>query len=226
MNFKRVIAASVLASFAGAAVVAIAGPPPLDRPSPPACCADGVCYPNPGTFGVYRTRWRRGPGEELEPIPAATPPGGQVPEAPPFEPIQKEDEDRAAPPPTKAAERAREEEEEGAAPPAGEQPGGLPVMPPAGLPQLPSGEGRPEVPTMEMPWDLPATPPTETTPGPTGDLDPPPAPPFATPALVNGPAIRAAERPAPQPEPRRTTPVIQPRGNDPPPAFPIAYLGR
>ena len=53
-----------------------AGPPPIDRPSPPACCADGMCYPNPTTWGFYGTRWRRWPTTQLEPTPAdAQPPG-------------------------------------------------------------------------------------------------------------------------------------------------------
>ena len=63
-----------------------AGPPPLDRPSPPACCADGLCYPNRATWGLYETRWRRWPTEQLEPTPADTQPSGWTrPEIPGFE---------------------------------------------------------------------------------------------------------------------------------------------
>jgi hypothetical protein len=229
-KFTLALTVSVLACCVEAAVGA--GPPLLDRPSPPACCADGVCHPKPATFGWYQTRWRRWPATPLEPTPAEVPPGGLVPEAPAFERPPKEEEDRAAPPRTQAAERALEEEEEATTPrPTGEQPGVLPFgQPPGGLQTpLPRGEGRPETPRMPMPWELeqePATPETETTPLPMGDVDPPPAPPFAMPSLVNGPAVDDAGRPAPGSEPRRTPRPAPTPTNDPPPAFPIAALGR
>ena len=232
LKLRPMMAAGVLAGFATAAIVS-AGPPLLDRPSPPACCADGVCYPNPTTWGYYQAQWRRWPTAPLEPTPEAVPPEGRLPELPPAELPSKEEEDRAAPPRTKAAERAREEEEETTTtPPPGVDPSGqMPFGQPPGGVQPPTrpGEGGPEVPTMRMPWEQPTTPDTETAPapmGPTGDLDPPPAPSFARPALVNGPAAREADRPAAQPEPRRTLPAMQKPGGDPPPAFPIARLDR
>jgi hypothetical protein len=205
-----------------------AGPPPLDRPSPPACCADGLCYPNPTTWGVYGTRWRRWPTERLEPTPSEVqPPVAPSPEIRPFERPPVEKEEQAAPPPTRAAEELREqEEEEGAATPrtapAGTPPGTLPFGTPSDTPtQQPSPlDNRPAPPGMTFPWEQP----TETTPtttpleesAPTGDWDPPPAPPFGRPAL----AERQEERAAPRVQ-RRTVPRREP-SDDPPPAFPIA----
>jgi hypothetical protein len=230
-KFTCALTVSGLVSCAAAAFGA--GPPLLDRPSPPPYCADGVCQPNSPNFGWYQTRWRRWPTVPLEPTPAEIPPGGLVPEAPAFERPPKAEEDRAAPPRTQAAERALEEEqEEGTTTPqTGEQPRVLPFgQPPGGLQTpLPRGDGRPETPRLEMPWDLeqePTTPETDTAPIPTGDLDPPPAPPFATPALVNGPTGHDGERPAQRQQPRRTAPVAPAPTHDPPPAFPIAALGR
>jgi hypothetical protein len=233
-QFKRTITASVLVIGGSAAV---AGPPPLDRPSPPACCADGMCYPNPTTWGVYKTRWRPWPTEELEPTPAeARPPADMVPGAERFERPPAEEEDRAAPPPTPAAERAREEEEEDAATPQdGQTPGTTPLVPPGGLQvPMPTREA-PTPPTLRMPWeDDPAAEPAPTVPespgtiplGPTGDLDPPPAPPFRAPSLVESPAIRAAERPHNRPDPRPVVPAQRGPVFDPPPAFPIALSSR
>jgi hypothetical protein len=234
LKLRPMMAAGMLAGSAAAAIVN-AGPPLLDRPSPPACCADGVCYPNPTTWGYYQAQWRRWPTAPLEPTPEAVPPGGRLPEVPPLELPTKEEEDRAAPPRTKAADRAREEEEEATTPPpTGLEPSGqMPIGPSPGGVQPPTrpGENGPEVPTMRMPWDIepPATPDTETAPaplGPTGDLDPPPAPPFATPSLVNRPGTRAAKPPTAQPEPRRAAPASHRPISDPPPPFPIAHLGR
>ncbi|HEX2474212.1 MAG TPA: hypothetical protein VHK01_05680, partial [Lacipirellulaceae bacterium] len=63
MNVKSVIGAGVLAaSMTGGAAGAGPGIPGIiDRPTPPACCADGICYPNAATWGTYPTRWRRWP---------------------------------------------------------------------------------------------------------------------------------------------------------------------
>lgn len=218
-----VVALLILASLG----TAKAGPP-LDRPSPPPYCADGVCRPNALTFGWYQTRWRRWPTESLEPTPAdAKPPGERVPELPSIDIPRKEDEDRAAPPPTKAAERARDEEEaqSGVAAPEGEAPGGVPFLPPGGVQPRPSGEGVP-APTLEMPWER-QQPTTPTTPamGPTGDLDPPPAPPFSGPSLAD--RAPGAQRPeAVRPVRARPRAVNRGSSDDPPPAYPLAQMLR
>jgi hypothetical protein len=197
-----------------------------------------MCYPNPTTWGVYKTRWRRWPTEELEPTPAeARPPADRVPEAERFERPPAEEEDRAAPPPTPAAERAREEEEEDAAlPQDGQAPGTVPLVPPGGLQvPLPTREA-PTPPTLRMPWEQePETEqPEATTPetpgtiplGPTGDLDLPPAPPFRAPSLVDRPAIRPLERPPQHPAQRPVSPTGRGPVFDPPPALPIALSAR
>jgi hypothetical protein len=227
-----------------------AAPPPLDRPTPPACCADGICYPNPTTFGVYATRWRRWPTERLEPTPAGVkPPAEAPPELPSYERPRAEEEERAAPPPTKAAEEAREEKEKEPTPqamPPG--PGAVPFGTPPGPgsePPLPFDETPPAAPTtppgMRFPWETeepttpsttpPATPPTTpvvppTVPlnssPPTGDWDPPPPPPFGAPSRAEGVQVRAAERSATPRVERPAPPRRQTPSNDPPPAFPIA----
>jgi hypothetical protein len=207
-----------------------AGPPSIDRPSPPACCADGLCYPNRATWGVYETRWRRWPTTQLEPTPADTrPPGAPSPEIPPFERVPVEDEEQAAPPPTRAAEEAREEEEEDARPqtPPATLPFGSPQdTPTQPAPPSPLDQNRPAPPGMTFPWEqeVPETP--STTPLndgiPTGDWDPPPTPPFGSPSLVERGPARATTRPAAQPAQRRAAPPRTAPSNDPPPAFPIA----
>jgi hypothetical protein len=189
--------------------------PPLDRPTPPPCCADGVCYPNPTTWGVYPTRWRRWPGvtdAPLEPSPAPAP-GELGPEVPPYEAPPAEEEERRAPPPTQQRRPVE-------APPEGEAaPGTQPTTPPEGAtpPTGPFNLG----PTMEesptdedslrMPWDEP-----------TSDVDPPPAPPFAS--IHAAPAARRSSQP--------TTPTLlkpatarrpsAPAAYDPPPPLPLA----
>jgi hypothetical protein len=207
-----------------------AGPPSIDRPSPPACCADGLCYPNRGTWGWYETRWRRWPTTQLEPTPADTrPPGAPSPEVPPFERVPAEDEEQAAPPPTRAAEEAREEEEEDSrqqAPPATLPFGTPPDTGTQPAPPSPLDDNRPAPPGMRFPWETEESTTPPTTPlndgTPTGDLDPPPAPPFGLPSLVDRSPVRAAERPPFQPVQRRVAPARPAPSNDPPPAFPIA----
>jgi hypothetical protein len=207
-----------------------AGPPPLDRPSPPACCADGLCYPNRTTWGVYGTRWRRWPTEQLQPTPAdARPPVGPTQEIPGFERPPAEDEEQAAPPPTRAAEEAREEEEDDAR--SQTPPTTLPFGPPQDggtQPAAPSplDNNQPAPPGMRFPWETEESTTPTTTPLdegiPTGDLDPPPAPPFGMPSLVEHAPLRVTERPPAQPAQRRAAPVRPAPSNDPPPAFPIA----
>jgi hypothetical protein len=208
-----------------------AGPPSIDRPSPPACCADGMCYPNPTTWGFYGTRWRRWPTTQLEPTPAdARPPGAPSPEIPSFERPPAEDEEQAAPPPTRAAEEARQEDAEDgrpqAAPPTTLPFGAPPDSGTQPAPPSPLENNRPAPPGMTFPWEqeTPTTPPTtplnEGTP--TGDWDPPPAPPFGSPTLAERNPSRPAQRPAAQPVQRRIAPPRKDPSNDPPPAFPIA----
>jgi hypothetical protein len=200
MQLTKTFAASMLALYllsdrAGATH------PPLDRPTPPPCSADGICRANPETWGVYSTRWRRWPTEVLELPPEAPEPINKLaPDVPPYVTPPPEEEDRRAPPPTKPATEATEE---GAAappttpltPPAG---GGGLESPPSSLLSPPAGPARPaaEPPSLmprnstplgappgaplgRPPGTAPSTPPTrmpwENGDEPTGDLDPPPS---------------------------------------------------
>ena len=104
MRFKkRTTAGLLLLSLGGSSFAA--APPCPDRPTPPPCCADGRCYPNPLTFGVYETRWRRWPVEVAALGPDGQP--GTLPAAtddiPRFEAPPAEEEDQKAPPPTEPA---------------------------------------------------------------------------------------------------------------------------
>jgi hypothetical protein len=200
---------------------ALAGPP-LDRPSPPPLCADGICRPNPTTFGWYQTRWRRWPTVALEPT--AAEPAVRTPELPSHELPPKEEEDRAAPKPTEASRS--EGDTDGERPTEGrETPRPTTLAPPGSgldLP-LPSDERAPST----MPFDQLESPTTrpQTVPLndglPTGDIDPPPAPPFGSPSFANGPVVRKDLRPAARPVRRLTPATSRAREHDPPPALPI-----
>ena len=213
---KTITAGLFTACIVGEA--AIAAHPPLDRPTPPPCCADGICYPNAPTWGWYGTRWRRWPMEELQPTPAATTPADKLgPDIQPYETPPAEEEDRRAPPPTKPA---AEEGAEGGA----EAPGTAPLAPPPGggsespsTAPLTPAPAAPSIvpPPTKMPW--------ENGDEPTGDWDPPPAPPTTTTVTIDrAPAARTPNRFEPA-QPNR--PAVWPRAvpnNDPPPTLPVA----
>jgi hypothetical protein len=233
MKFSRVIGASLLAScVSGSAGAAGPGVPGiLDRPTPPACCADGICYPNPTTWGAYPTRWRRWPSEALAPTPAdAAAPSGR--DLPALEPPGPEDEDRQAPRPTPTPEAAETETD------------GEIRRPPTTPPATPSTP--PLTPPVETPGTPPLTPPLDTTPGtpfeddqpgdtenglpfhsqlgPQSD-DPPPSPPFRAPKVAEAASQRMAAPskivPTPAPAPRAVAPAPSSDSDDPPPAFPL-----
>ncbi len=213
----------------------------IDRPTPPPCCADGVCYPNPVTWGAYPTRWRRWPTVALGAAPADTAaPGAPDDALPPFEVPRKEEEDRRAPPPTQPVEeRPTEGEGEPATPggptsefPPATQPGGVTppttLIPPPSTNLSPPGDRALDLPDSfpfdDDPAETPAEP--ETDGGlpfgddMSGDSDPPPRLPFSTSAVAKGPALRPAVKPVSAPA---NVPVIRPlpsSNDDPPPALP------
>ena len=228
MKFRTATTAGLLMVGFGSASLAI--PPCVERPTPPPCCADGRCMPNPMTFGWYETRWRRWPLENVQEPPKG--PAGELQlknEIPRFESPPAEEEDRKAPPPTVS------HDESGAARIA---PGGA---------QTPGGqsgaEGRGAPPTTPIRENEPPTAPRRTLPpydpqnpgatpgmrplnntGPTGELDPPPSLPFG-PQLTREPApVREANRgPALQP-PRPVRPAnAAATSDDPPPALPGTF---
>ena len=204
-----------------------AGPPPLDRPTPPPCCADGLCYPNPTTYGWYQRRWRRWPTDVLEPTPAELP-GRVTPDIPAFDLPPKEEEDRSAPPPTRPAEQEAEAGEEE---PGAEVPPTMPLAPPprSGMPPgSPFEDDTPATePTDTFPFGEPVLPRAADPGMPMGDADPPPSPPFGnpspkTPTVAEGPALRAAERIKTVPAQRTNSPPRRAPSDDPPPALPLA----
>jgi len=158
-------------------------PVPIDRPTPPPCAADGICYPNENEWGFYPGRWRRWPGYELVPTPAEPTPAERLgPDLAPYEVPPAEREDERAPP----ASTKRE-----AAAPAEESSGGAPASEGLDAPSTPS-------------YPSPLTPSTE----PTTDLDPPPAPPFAANSAIRSPA--AAMRVPARPRVERSPPGTDP----------------
>ena len=170
-----------------------AGPPlPIDRPTPPPCAADGICYPNVNEWGYYPGRWRRWPGYELVPTPAEPAPAERMgPDLAPFEVPSPEKEDERAPPASTKKE---------AAAPAAEPDGAAPASEGLDTPTTPS-------------YPSPLTPSAE----PTTELDPPPAPPFAMTSAMRSSAA-ALRVPADQrPRGPRAAPAT-----DPPPAMPWA----
>jgi hypothetical protein len=240
MKFKQMMGASVLAaSMTGGAAAAGPGVPGLiDRPTPPACCADGICYPNVATWGAYPTRWRRWPSEALAPTPAEEAARRGL-ELRPYEPLRPEEEDRRAPLPTPAPEREEAESEEGITRPPATPTTPPSTYPPSTTPGTPTftPPGNLESPT-QIPFEDDQTTPPTTEPGnllPFGQLDPPgddspgddppPAPPFRARAIAEAPVRQRAELPkvSPSPSPVRRAVVPSQPGNsdDPPPAFPL-----
>ena len=216
MKFMTLIGGCLLACFLGTGLTAATVT--VDKPSPPACCADGVCYPKTNTWGYYQRKWRQWPGQELEPT-AAQPLTKPVPDIPRYETPTPQEEDRRAPPPTKPERNAPTvtppavmptPSTEGTTPPGAGRPGGmLRGGPPAGETQE---QGERETP--RMPWDQP-----------TGEWDPPPALPFGTADSDTQPAVRTATRPS---GPQLRMPNELSRSSsavDAPPALPLA-LGR
>jgi hypothetical protein len=194
----------------------------VDKPTPPPCCVDGVCYPKVNTWGYYPGQWRRWPGDEMQPTPLTPTPAAVEPGITPFEAPSPQEEDRRAPTPTKPVERPAAQPSPPPPPttaPGTATPGATPTpagMPPAGMPPTES-PGETDSETPQMPWDQP----------PTGEWDPPPALPFGTAEIDARPANRIAARPT---GPRLRLPDDLTRRSsttsaDSPPSLPLA-LGR
>jgi hypothetical protein len=212
MKLVKVIGTGALALCAGD--WARAAYPPLDRPTPPPGCADGIGYPNAQEWGWYRTRWRRWPTDFEQPDVAPPAPSKKLaPDIQPFETPLPEHEDRRAPPPTQPK---AEEEAEGAD--AG------PKVPPATTPTtpiVPSPDGTYQTPPTtprtppqgRMPWETDSGETTPPTPAPDGGLQRPPTTPLTPPP---------GRIPMPWEQPEE-----QPTGDlDPPPRLPsMATVG-
>ncbi len=223
MTIRNLTATGLL--LAGMGSVSLASPPPLDRPTPPPCCADGRCYPNPLTYGWYETRWRRWPLECMEPIPAGQmgPTSQQPGEMNTFEPPGANEEDRKAPPPTTPREEPLR------APATNAEPGGTENRPPGGQPPAgplmqPGEPVEPGSPRRSLPPYEPQVPGPKSlnSTGPTSDLDPPPALPFGPRTLNQAPPVRAASQPSEAPVRRPVRATGGPPSDDPPPSLPGA----
>jgi hypothetical protein len=234
MKLLTAWATVVFAMFIGRAATGTHGPLPLDRPTPPPCCADGRCSTN-HVWGVYETRWRRWPGVTDAPLePSAAPAPGELgPAVPPYEAPPAAEEDQRAPAPTRPRPPERDLEEERESDP-GATPTARPETAPSGPLETgpfdtePFDTGPFDTESLEespledrglptMPWDEP-----------TSEADPPPAPPFAlsSPSPGNQPARAAVKASATMPttfeQPASVRPLTPP-AHDPPPPLPLAF---
>lgn len=220
------------------AASAMAGSPiPLDRPSPPPCAADGICYPNVNEWGYYSVRWRRWPGHELEPEAVEPTPAEKLgPDIEPYELPTPEEEDERAPPSTTKREPeapAFDTDQEGAesldsidqldgpSQPGYPPPSGSGTPPPSRPGFSPPRPGlTPSGPGYRSPLNPPESP-LQPSQEPTSDMDPPPAPPFAQNSSRRHSGTSAAMLPMEVQTPR---PVSRTRAaSDPPPAVPWAH---
>jgi hypothetical protein len=214
MKFAHLITLVAVAGFAGSAAATI----PLDRPTPPPCCADGICHAHAKVFGVNKTRWRVWPGVSVAPMPTVKQPViRNIPGITDIELPKPEEEDRQAPPPIRTLTPPPTTVEGPAAPAPGTTPPS--TTPPSTLPFEPFGpesvngpltpqtmtpggplQSTPQTmsPTGQQP-STPRTAPFGAAPG--ADTDRPPTPPF-----------RSASR---APAPQNVQPAAQPVGNWP-----------
>jgi hypothetical protein len=243
MKLVKVIGTGAIALCAGD--WASAAYPPLDRPTPPPCCADGVCHAHGLTWGVYQTRWRRWPTEIVQADTTPLAPSEKLgPDLKPYEAPPAEEEDQRAPPPTKPKEEQEAEESE--APTEG------PLDTTPETPRIPRPEDSLQTPTTpfpspgRFPWEeengggatqpaeegglqtprtAPLVPPApmpweKKSNEPSGDLDPPPTlPSVVTAGAVRAPSLQAPANSGP-PQPPITPRPAAPT-DDPPPKLPI-----
>jgi len=212
MKFTITIGACLLACWTCAGLTAATVT--VDKPSPPPCCVDGVCYPKTNTWGYYPGRWRPWPGEEPQPSTIEPTPAEQETGIPSYETPPPQEEDRRAPPPTKPVAPAAPPLTPPVTPPITTPPDAEApsATPPAGMPPAETPE-KTEPETPRMPWEQSL---------PTGEWDPPPTLPFGTAEIDSRPAVRSATRPAgpqlrlPNELSRRSSAI------DSPPSLPLA----
>jgi hypothetical protein len=155
MKLTRTLTLTIVASIGPFAAATL----PLDRPTPPPCCADGICSAHAHTFGYFQTRWRVWPGLSQAPMPTVKQPTvRQIPGLPAMEPPKAEEEDRQAPPPIRTVAPPRPTTE---APPAGSPPPATPQTLPFNSPSASGGTSQPT-----MPFGTRPTSPSGTTPTP------------------------------------------------------------
>ena len=106
-SIRPCLAASLAIAFLTSNDVCVQAVPLIEgcrAPTPPACAADGACYPRRATWGYYKQNWRRWPEEYLPPGaplnrlgPVPRVPDGLPPEIRSMEPPTPEREDQQAP---------------------------------------------------------------------------------------------------------------------------------
>jgi len=220
---KLRIASTVGLLFFGIGNTSLAVAPCPDRPTPPPCCADGRCHPNPLTFGWYETRWRQWPIQPFEPGAPQTGEQQLQNEIPRFEAPPAEEEERRAPPPTTPREEQPTTAVPGGGPAAPEgnetrMPPNTPPPPQPGVPTEPAGPRR------FLPPYQPQTPPQGplNNTGPTGEFDPPPALPFGPAPIQQAGPLREANRlPVTPSQQQMPATKVKSSSDDPPPALPV-----
>jgi hypothetical protein len=230
---RLTISSCLLACWGGVSCAFAATPLPIDRPTPPPCAADGTCYPNKGSFGWYQCRWRKWPGEELQPTPAGVQPTpAEVQKGTdlnPFEAPSAEHEDTQAPPSTKKTESSSTTTPEGesTAPSEGaETPRSVPNAgsPPTAPPRPPQSGPAPsrgyQAPSYQSPYKPVPTSPNSTR-QPTSDADPPPTLPWQAAASARRPAVADVSPSGTRPAAPRAS--QRSGGDDPPPAVPSVF---
>jgi hypothetical protein len=205
---------------------------PIDRPTPPPCCVDGVCHAHAARFGYFPTRWRVWPGVSVAPMPTVQPPAvRQVPGMPIIEPPTPEEEDRQAPEPIRSSLPQQEMQ-----PPAGAVPRTTPLESLDGRGGATNETQQQQAPGTQGPGGFPQPlfmPRPTTTPPQTGgersgaELDRPPAPPLASirgggPRTVQQSAFTPHSRAALSPASAASVSPRQRYSDDPPPAPPLA----
>jgi hypothetical protein len=220
MRFFKSTTAGLLFLSVGGTTLAV--PPCPERPTPPPCCADGRGYSRPETFGVYETRWRPWPIQNLGPSAPQTGEEALKNQVPRFEAPPAEEEDRKAPPPSTPREEppARVPAATNNTTPGSETrtAPNAPATRPAGeVPERPAGPRQPLPPyEPQSPGGRPAT-----GNGGTGENDPPPSLPFGPGSIKQASAPREANR-ASTISPAVRSGVTSPAStsDDPPPALP------
>ncbi|TWT78499.1 hypothetical protein Pla123a_12910 [Posidoniimonas polymericola] len=176
MTLKRLLLSAAAAGmFAPQAMAVHTTAPCVDCPTPPPCSAEGGCHPRRETFGYYRTKWGRWPGDYDEP----TGRPGERTVLPDTLIPKPTEEDRAAPPPSEPKDEGADGQDRG----EGARELDLPTLPP-----IPGGPGA-------QPGPAPNSQPAPGNDGPPGL---PPLPGFGPPPGIGAPpstGVRPQARP-------------------------------
>jgi hypothetical protein len=236
MKLTRTITLAIVAGIGPVAAATL----PLDRPTPPPCCVDGICTVHAAEFGYHPTRWRVWPGLSQAPLPTVQQPTiRNIPGIPAIETPKPEEEDRQAPPPIRSLAPPRPVTE--TSPPTGGAPGATPqtapfdtnnglgsggatptspLTPRSGAPgtTTPPGLPQPSLPFGNEPSSTPSSP-LDFPFSPSASLNTPATQAYATTSPTAG-IVRTASSAASAPLPARRS-----HNDDPPPAPPFIRGG-